>query len=185
MSNTTWHSRLALPVSPERDHIWGPVNAPVTLIEYGDYQCPFCAVAHSVVKAVEAQIGDQMRFVFRHFPMTTVHPDAENAAEAAEAAGAQRRYWAMHDTLYNNYQALEGRQLISYAAALGLDVEQFMADVAAHAYASKVSEDFMSGVRSGVNGTPSFFINGVRHDGSWEFPSLLAAVQSAAMAVGV
>lgn len=156
MSYTTWHSRLALPVSPDRDHIQGPIDAPVTLLEYGDYQCPFCAAAHPVVRAIEAQMGDRMRFVFRHFPLTTVHPDAENAAEAAEAAGSQRRYWAMHDTLYNNSQNLDGYHLIAYASALGLDVEQFTADVAGHAYASKVGEDFMSGVRSGVNGTPSF-----------------------------
>ena len=180
MSTTTWQAVLALPVSPARDHIRGPVDALVTLVEYGDYECPFCAAAHPVVEAVQRSTGPMLAFVFRHFPLTTIHPHAEQAAEAAEAAGAQGKFWPMHDVLYANQQRLEGPDLLSYAEALGLDVGLFSIDLAEHAHAPRVREDFMSGVRSGVNGTPCFFINGVRHDGSWAVASLLAAVQRAA-----
>ena len=182
MSTTTWKSVLTLPVSPARDHIRGPVNAPVTLVEYGDYECPYCAAAHPIVNATLAQAGGVVRFVFRHFPLTTIHPHAEMAAEAAEAADAQGRFWDMHDTLYANQQQLDGPALLAYASALGLDIKRFGNAVAGHVHLPKVSEDFISGVRSGVNGTPAFFINGERHDGSWDYPSLAMAVQQAAMA---
>ncbi len=182
MSATTWRSTLTLPVSPARDHIRGPADALVTLVEYGDYECPYCGMAHTVVKEILEQVGDAVRFVFRHFPMTTIHIHAENAAEAAEAAGAQGKYWEMHDMLYANQQALDGPSLLSYAAALQLDVERFGNEVAQHKYLPKISEDFMSGVRSGVNGTPTFFINGVRHEGAWDYNSLITALQRAAVA---
>jgi protein-disulfide isomerase len=177
MSATTWQAMLALPVSPARGHIRGPVNAPVTLVEYGDYECPFCAAAHGVVQAVQQSMGPLVRFVFRHFPLSTVHPHAE---QAAEAAGAQGKFWPMHAVLYANQQRLERPDLLTYAEALGLDVRLFSIDLAEHVHAPRVREDFMSGVRSGVNGTPSFFINGLRHDGSWDAASLLAALQRAA-----
>jgi protein-disulfide isomerase len=182
MSTTTWQSVLTLPVSPARDHIRGPVNAPVTLVEYGDYECPYCAAAHPIVNAIVAQLGGVVRLAFRHFPLTTIHPHAEMAAEAAEAADAQGRFWDMHDTLYANQQQLDGPELLAYATALGLDIKRFGNAVAGHVHLPKVSEDFISGIRSGVNGTPAFFINGVRHDGSWDYPSLAMAVQQAAMA---
>jgi protein-disulfide isomerase len=182
MSMTVWQPVLKVPVSPERDHIRGPLDAPVTLLEYGDYECPFCGMAHPIVAAVRQQMGEQLRFVFRHFPLTTVHPYAELAAEAAEAAGAQKKFWPMHDTLYENQERLEPPALAAYAEALGLDLDLFTDDLQTHAHAPKVREDFMSGVRSGVNGTPTFFINGVRHDASWDFANLLRAVQSAASA---
>jgi protein-disulfide isomerase len=182
MSTTTWKSALTLPVSPARDHIRGPVNAPVTLVEYGDYECPYCAAAHPIVAAIMSQAGGVVRFAFRHFPLTTIHPHAEMAAEAAEAAAAQGRFWDMHDTLYANQQQLGSPALLAYASGLGLDVSRFGNAVAGHVHLPKISEDFMSGVRSGVNGTPTFFINGVRHDGSWDYPSLAIAVQQAAMA---
>jgi protein-disulfide isomerase len=181
MSTTTWRSALALPVSLTRDHIRGPVDAPLTLLEYGDYECTFCGVAHPIVKAVEAQLGNRLRFVFRHFPLTTVHPHAELAAEAAEAAGSQGAFWQMHDVLYANQQHLEGPQLLVYAATLGLDINRFGNEVTEHAYLRKINEDFISGVRSGVNGTPTFYINGARHDGAWDYASLLAALQQAAL----
>ncbi len=181
MSTTTWKSVLTMPVSPARDHIRGPVNAPVTLVEYGDYECPYCAAAHPIVKAIEAQAGGVVRFVFRHFPMTTVHPHAELAAEAAEAAGRQGRFWDMHDVLYANQQQLDGPALLAHAAALDLDLNRFSNEVARHAHLAKINEDFMSGVRSGVNGTPAFYINGVRHDDGWDYPSLAMALQQAAM----
>ena len=180
MSTTSWQAALAVPVSPARDHIRGPVNAPVTLVEYGDYECPFCAAAHPVVEVVQQSMGPMLRFVFRHFPLTTIHAHAEQAAEAAEAAGAQGKFWPMHAVLFANQQRLEAPYLLNYAEALGLDAELFGADLAEHVHAPKVREDFMSGVRSGVNGTPCFFINGLRHDGSWDAASLLAALQRAA-----
>lgn len=179
MSTTSWAPTLALPVSPTRDHIRGSNSAAVTLVEYGDYECPFCGLAHGVVDAVQRRMGERLRFVFRHFPLTTVHPHAELAAEAAEAAGAQRMFWDMHDTLYHHQRELDPAHLTAFAQILGLDLERFHTDVASHAHLPKVREDFMSGARSGVNGTPTFFINGARYDGSWDLEPLLAAVQDA------
>jgi protein-disulfide isomerase len=175
-----WTSELTPPVSPQRDHIRGPIDAPVTLVEYGDYQCPFCGAAHPIVLAVQREMGDRMRFVFRHFPMTTVHPLAEHAAEAAEAAGAQRRFWDMHDILFESQPRFTDRDLYAYAEMLGLDIDRFARDLASHAHAGRVREHFLSGVWSGVNGTPTFYINSMRHDGPYDFESLLAAVDLAA-----
>jgi protein-disulfide isomerase len=157
-------SRLVLPVSA-RDHFRGSPDAPVILVEYGDYQCPFCGEAHHVLRNLLAQVGDALTLVYRHFPLTTVHPHAQLAAEAAEAAGAQGQFWEMHDTLFENQQALDADSLLEYAAGLGLHVDAFAEDLTRRKFADRVREDFLSGVRSGVNGTPTFFINGVRHDG--------------------
>ncbi|MEA2779382.1 MAG: hypothetical protein QOK29_926 [Rhodospirillaceae bacterium] len=179
MKMTGWHAHLTLPVSPERDHIRGPVEAPVTLLEYGDYECPYCGAAHAIVRAIQSQMGDALRFVYRHFPLTTVHPHAELAAEAAEAAGGQGKFWRMHDTLFENQQHLAPPYLLAYAEAIGLGVERFSNDLATHVYAPKVREDFISGVRSGVNGTPTFYINGGRYDGSWDYDTLLPLLQRA------
>lgn len=179
MSSAIGSPALIVPVSPGRDHIRGPVDAPVVLLEYGDYQCPYCAEAHRVVDAIQAQLPEGLAFVFRHFPMTTIHPFAEQAAEAAEAAGAQGRFWAMHATMYENQEQLDLASLENYAQALGLDLNQFTDDLATHRHAGKITGDFTSGVRSGVNGTPTFYINGVRHDGGWDFVSLAAAIRSA------
>jgi protein-disulfide isomerase len=179
MSTTVWEAALALPVSEDRDHIRGPQNAPVTLLKYGDYECPYCGAAHKIVTALLARMGDDVRFVFRHFPLSTVHPHAEQAAEAAEAAGAQGKFWAMHDMLYENQDQLDAPSLLTYADAVGVDVEQFTTELLQHVHAPKIREDFISGVRSGVNGTPTFYIDGVRHDGSWDAASLWAALESA------
>ena len=173
-------ARLATPVNPTRDHIQGNPNAPVTLLEYGDYGCPFCGAAYYVVKQAQQRMGDQLCFVFRNFPLTQIHPHAEHAAEAAEAAGGQGRFWEMHDTLYEHQNALDDLHLVQYAADVGLDIVRFEVDMAAHTYAPRVREDFMSGVRSGVNGTPTFFINGLRHDGSYDLDTLLIALEAAA-----
>ena len=183
MSMTMWAAVLALPVSPARDHIRGSLTAPVTLVEYGDYQCPYCGAAHGIINAVLARAGDGVGFVFRHFPLTTVHPYAQQAAEAAEAAGAQGSFWAMHDVLFENQQRLAEPYLMAYAEGLGLDVALFRQQLDEHVHAPKVREDFMSGVRSGVNGTPTFFINGVRYDRSWDFASLVTALQRAAQVI--
>jgi protein-disulfide isomerase len=132
-----------------------------------------------VIKEVQRQLDDRLRFVFRHFPLTTVHPHAEHAAEAAEAAGAQGRFWEMHDTLYEHQTALSDRNLPVYARAIGLDVERFEREMEAHVYEPRVREDFMGGVLSGVNGTPTFFINGARHDGAYDLETMLEALEAA------
>jgi protein-disulfide isomerase len=176
-THKTHYNAPALDLRPS-DHIQGPKDAPVTLIEYGDFQCPYCGMAYPVVKQVQGRMGESMCFVFRHFPLTEVHPFAEGAAEAAEAAGEQGKFWEMHDTLYENQNTLAPEDLVSYAQRLRLDVPRFITDLKTHAHAKRIREDFLSGVRSGVNGTPTFFINGVRHDGESDFETLLAAVRT-------
>ena len=151
-----------LPPLGDRDHALGPADAPVTLVEYGDYECPYCGMAYPIVASILERMGDSIRFAFRHFPLTQLHPHAQHAAEMAEAAGARGKFWDMHDLLYQNQAALEDEDLISYAAGLGIPPDWAAQALATHTFAGKVREDFMSGVRSGVNGTPTFFINGVR-----------------------
>jgi protein-disulfide isomerase len=168
---------LTVPIGG-RDHIQGPLDAPAKLLEYGDYQCPYCGEAFSIVKAIQRRMGDNLCFAFRHFPLTTIHPYAEGAAEAAEAAGAQGKFWQMHDALYENQDALDYQHLLLYAEQLGLDMQPFADDLARHAYLERIREDFISGVRSGVNGTPTFFINGVRHEGSYDFAALYEAIEA-------
>jgi len=169
---------LTPPVSDE-DHMMGPSDAPVTLVEYGDFECPYCGRAFPIVKAVQQRFGAQLRFVFRHFPLTQIHPHAAQAAEAAEAAGAHGAFWEMHDTLYEHQDALDDVDLAGYASALGLDVERFVSELAEGVYAPIVRQHFLSGVRSGVNGTPTFFIDGTRHDDAWDLPTLTAAIDRA------
>jgi len=169
---------LKPPVGP-KDHMQGPPDAPVTLVEYGDYECPYCGEAYPVVKALQERLGDQICFVFRNFPLAQAHPHAEEAAEAAEAAASQGKFWEMHDLLYENQDALEPEDLVKYARALKLELPRFVLEMREHVYKERVREDFRSGVRSGVNGTPTFFINGVRHDGPFDLRSLLAAIEEA------
>jgi protein-disulfide isomerase len=165
----------ALPM-PDRDHIQGPVDAPLKLLEYGDYECPYCGEAHPVVKEIQKRLGKRLCFAFRNFPLVNSHPHAERAAEAAEAAAAQGRFWEMHDLLYENQEALEDDDLARYASALGLDANRFMREVQAGANLARIREDFRSGARHDVNGTPSFFINGVRYDGNPGVEGLLEAL---------
>jgi protein-disulfide isomerase len=176
---TNWEAALTLPVTEARDHIQGAPDAAVTLVEYGDYECPYCGAAYPIVKELQAELGDSLRFVFRNFPITTAHPHAEQAAEAAEAAAAQGQFWPMHDLVYENQQRLAADDLVAYAGRLGLDVERFSRELGEHAHADRVHEDFMSGVRSGVNGTPTFFMNGVRHDDSFDLDTMLVALRRA------
>jgi protein-disulfide isomerase len=178
--STQWEPRLTLPVADDRDHVQGPADAAVTLLEYGDYECPFCGAAYPIVKQVQETMGERLRFVFRNFPITTAHPHAERAAEAAEAAAAQGQFWPMHDLLYENQRHLETDDLIAYASRLGLDVPRFQRELADHVHAARVREDFMSGVRSGVNGTPTFYIDGERYEGSYDAEPLLDALKQAA-----
>ena len=174
---------LATPVSA-RDHILGSANAPLTLVEYGDYECPYCGRAYPIVKSIQRRLGDQLRFVYRHFPLTQIHPYAEHAAEMAEAAGQYGKFWRMHDLLFTNQDQLADEALVGYAAQVGNDPQWAASALASRTFAPRVREHFMSGVRSGVNGTPTFFLNGVRHDGAWDEPHLLEALQLAAFAVG-
>ena len=171
-----------MPLDERRDHVRGDPDAPVELLEYGDYECPYCGLAHPIVQELERSMGQLFRFAFRNFPLAQIHPHARNAAYAAEAAGMQGRFWEMHDTLYDNQQHLTDRDLLAYAQALGLDIRQFIADMGSPEVAQKVRDDFMSGVRSGVNGTPTFFINGQRHDGSYQLEALAVAIGRAAQA---
>jgi protein-disulfide isomerase len=174
-------ARLTLPVGP-RDHAQGPADAPVTLVEYGDYECPHCGRAYPIIKEVQRRLGAKLRFVFRNFPLSESHPHAQHAAEAAEGAAAGGKFWEMHDTLYEHQDALDDASLVGYAAALGLDAKTFEQALRAHTQKPRVREDFMSGVRSGVNGTPTFFINGVRFDDSWDPDTLTKALKAATRA---
>ena len=179
MSRTYFPPRLTLPVG-ERDHGEGSADAPVVLVEYGDYQCPYCGAAYPVVKRLQKDLGSGLRFVFRNFPITNAHPRAEWAAETAEAAAAQGQFWPMHDFLYENQRLFEDESYFTqFEGKLKLDVTRIGREVAQHAYAARIEEDFMSGVRSGVNGTPTFFINGVRYDGAPDVAPLAAALKEA------
>jgi protein-disulfide isomerase len=170
---------LAPPVGPE-DHSAGPEDAPVTLVEYGDYQCPHCGRAYPIIKQIQKRLGKRLRFVFRNFPLTQIHPEAEHAAEAAEEAAAQDKFWPMHDRIFERQFALDDEHLAEYAAELGLDAERVAEALTNETYRDRVRDDFMSGVKSGVNGTPTFFINGVRYEESWDLEPLLAALEEAA-----
>ena len=157
--------RLAVPVTPERDHIEGAVKAALTLVEYGDYQCPYCGAAYPEVKKVQKKLGSELRFVFRNFPLTNIHEYAMNAAETAEAASAQGKFWPMHDFLYEHQPTLSNTSVaLGYARTLGLDGQKFEREIAQHLYQKRIKDDFMGGLRSGVNGTPTFYVNGIRHD---------------------
>lgn len=171
-------SNLKVPVN-DKDHIVGNKNAPVTLLEYGDFECPYCGQAYPIVEKIREIEGDDLKFVFRHFPLSQIHPHALPAAFAAEAAGKQNKFWEMHHLLFENQDALEDSDLIAYADELGLDQEQFIRDMQSPEVEQKVREDFLGGIRSGVNGTPTFFINGIRFEGSYEPEYLLAAIEEA------
>jgi protein-disulfide isomerase len=177
-------SSLTLPVG-ERDHIAGPDAAPVTLVEYGDYECPYCGMAYPIVKSIQRAMGEQLRFVFRNFPLRDAHPHAEHAAEAAEAAAAAGKFWEMHDLLYENQEQLDDRDLLRYGQQVGLDAESLARDLDEGTYKKRVREDFRSGVVSGVNGTPTFFVNGERYDGGWnDQQRFLRALRDVAASAG-
>ena len=167
---------LTVPVSETRDHIRGPRSARVTLLEYGDFECPHCGRAHLILKQLEDRMKDQYRFVFRHFPLAQMHPHAERSRRGRRGGGAQRRFWQMHDTLFENQDQLDDSSLQEYAFALGLNVLRFVDEIANGVHTKRVREDFSNGVRSGVNGTPTLFINGRRHDGPLDLESLTLAI---------
>jgi Na+/H+ antiporter NhaA len=169
---------LAVPVDDERDHIRGPANARVTLVEYGDFECPFCGRAQDAIESVIGQTSD-LRYVWRHLPLTDVHPHTQQAAEASEAAAKQGKFWEMHDVLLDHQDELEPDDLVRHAERLGLDVERFVSDVERHVGAGRIADDVDSAEQSGVAGTPTFFINGRRHWGEYDVDGLLRAVREA------
>lgn len=169
---------LALPVS-DRDHVQGLLTAPIMLVQYGDYQCPHCAETHSIIQALQQQLGEQLCFVYRHFPCHDIHPDAQHAAEAAEAAGSQGKFWEMHDCLYANRQALSNGHLVEYAIALNLDFDQFLREVTGDVHVEHIKEDFESGKASGITTTPAFFINGFRYSNTLDQYALLGVIEQA------
>ena len=178
MENSTDVSDLALPVS-NRDHSTGPADAPITLVEYGDYECPDCLNAQPILAELRRQIGDRLRIVFRHFPLSSVHHRASAAAVAAEAAAAQGKFWEMHESLFKHQNELADTDLTHLALRLGLELYRFQRDSESDAYARRIRDDYEGGVQSGVKGTPTFFINDRRYRGAKDVPSLLAAINAA------
>jgi protein-disulfide isomerase len=158
---------LTPPVSG-RDHIWGNGNTLFELVEYGDFQCPYCGRAYPLIKELKETMNGSMKFIFRNFPISKIHPQARSAAIAAEAAGLQGRFWEMHDILFEHQKRLNQSSIFEYASLAGLDLGRFTKDITQKELSEKVDNDFMNGLRSGVNGTPTFFINGVRYNGLWE-----------------
>jgi Na+/H+ antiporter NhaA len=170
---------LATDIDPDEDHIRGPDDAPVTLVEYGDFECPYCGRAEPNVRQLLADQGADIRYVFRHLPLSDVHEHAQLAAEATEAAGAQGKFWEMHDLLFDHQDALTGRDLMRYAEELGLDLDQFHDELKRHEHAPRVARDVESAELSGVSGTPTFFVNGQRHHGAYDIHTLKKAVAAA------
>ena len=168
--------KLTLPVSESRDHIQGPATALVTLVEYGDYECPYCAQAYMITKEIQERLGSKLRFVFRNFPVTKIRPHAYEAALAAEAAAAQGKFWEMYDYLFKHGQATTDDNLRRSAASLGLNLTRFDREFLDRMYRSHVDEDIQSGKSSGVKNTPTFFINGELYNGAWDLDSLLGAL---------
>jgi len=166
---------LKVPVTPE-DHIQGKTNAPITLVKYGDYQCPYCKMADMVVKKLQGHFGDQLKFVFRNFPLNEIHPYAEVAAEAAEFASAYGLFWEMHDLIYENQESLSRSFLLELGASLNLSKKELANAFVNTIYEHRVKKDFIGGVRSGVNGTPTFFINNLRYNGPFDFENLANAI---------
>ena len=176
MSAKPSHGKLTAPVGPQ-DHLQGPEKAPITLVEYGDFECPHSRRAVSIVQEIQEKLGDRVRFVFRHFPLTQKHPHAQQAAEAVEAAAAQRKFWEMFHELFENQYALEEEDLVSYAKKLALDTARFQKELKQHAHADRVKQDVRSGLDSGATGTPEFYVNGVLHPGDYDLESLWGAIQ--------
>jgi protein-disulfide isomerase len=166
------NTRLLLPIHDE-DHVQGPASAGLTLVEYGDYECPDCGRLFEIIRNLQTTLGERLRIVYRHYPLSGIHPQAQEAAEAAEAAGAQGRFWEMHDLLFQNQDALKPKDLLAYGERLSLDLNRFRGELKKGMYRELVREDFRRGVQNGVYGTPGLFLNGVRHNGAWDHDTLL------------
>jgi protein-disulfide isomerase len=175
-------SRLSIPVSPD-DHLQGDLGAEISLVEYGDYECPYCGEAYPIVKQIQKYFGDRLCFVFRNFPLAQSHRWAEPAAEVAEFAGAHGKFWEMHDLLYENQRSLGEPLFLKLTQRLKLPSAQLQTAIAQETYRARVRADFVGGVRSGVNGTPTFYINDRRHNGPYQFDSLSTAIESASSRV--
>ena len=160
--------KLVTPVNIGTDHIRGSINAPISIVEYGDYECPYTGMAYPIVKEIINKFNNKVYFVFRNFPLNDIHPHAQLAAEAAEVAAAQDKFWQMHDYLFEHQKALDDSHLLQYAEKLGLDINKFKKEVSGHTYAPLIEESLKSGIDSGVEGTPTFFVNGERYEDSWD-----------------
>lgn len=171
--------KLTIPVNIGSDHIRGSVNnAPITLVEYGDYECPYTGMAYPIVRELIREFGnDKIRFVFRNFPLNDIHPHAQHAAEAAEAAAAQDKFWQMHDYLFEHQKALDDGHLLEYAQKIGLEIHKFKNEVSRHLYAPLIEQSLKGGIDSGVEGTPTFFINGVRYEDSFDLKTFSETLQ--------
>lgn len=173
-------TELSAPVDPSRDHLKGASDPGVTLVVYGDYQCPYTRMAYRGVEHALNGLADELRFVFRHFPLTEIHPDAAGAALAAEAAAAQERFWEMHDLLFHNQRLLDGGHLVAHAERAGLDLARFGHELREGTHAARVEEDMRTGVASGVRGTPTLFVDGRGYGGPYEGDDLVAVLRHAA-----
>ena len=164
--------KLTVPVTIGLDHIRGSVNAPITIVEYGDFECPYTGMAYPVIKELMSQFNEKIYFVYRNFPLNDIHPNAQHAAEAAEAAAAQDKFWQMHDYLFEHQKALGDHHLLEYAQKVGLNINRFKKEMSGHIYAPLINKSLKSGIDSGVEGTPTFFINGERYEDSWDLDTL-------------
>ena len=172
--------QLTPPVDEKLDHIHGPANAPVTLVEYGDFECPDCGIAYPTVGKLMERMGDQLRFVYRYYPLVEMHPHAEHAAEVAEAAAAQGKFWEMYNELYQHQRQLDDDHLMQYAQAIGMDTQRLDDDMQKAVYTKRVEDDIASGDQSGVEGTPTFYINGMYYDGAYNVDAMQEALEQAA-----
>jgi len=170
------NSTLLLPIRPT-DHVIGPENAKYTLVEYGDYECPNCGRLYLILRDLQKDFGDRLRIVYRHYPLSGIHPHAQQAAEAAEAAAAQGKFWEMHALLFEHQNALDTHDMIRYAGELNLDVQRFRQELKKHICSDRVRGDFIAGVQNGVYGTPGLFMNGVRYDQAWDRETLIRTLQ--------
>ena len=170
---------LKPPIDPQRDHVLGPAEARIELVEYGDYQCPHCRITQGIIRELSSRYGSDLRFAFRHFPLAKLHPQARLAAEASEAAAAQGKFWEMHNWLFEHPQELELDQLVEHARTVGLDADRVASELFSHSHANHVQDDVASAVRSGVNATPTFFLNGLRHNGGYQLEGLVEAIDRA------
>ncbi len=178
MNQANERNRLSVPPS-ERDRIQGTLDVPVVLVKYGDYQSPDCGEAHRMIKAIQQELGNRLGFVFRHFPQTSIHSQAQKAAEAAEAAAAQGKFWQMHDTLFEHQEALDNGYLVEYANNLGLDISKFLQDLSKQVHIDRINKDIESGLQSSVTAAPALFINGNRYGDRWNIEQLMAAIVTA------
>jgi protein-disulfide isomerase len=164
--------KLTVPVTIGLDHVRGSVNAPITIVEYGDFECPYTGMAYPIVKELMKQFNEKIYFVYRNFPLNDIHPHAQHAAEAAEAAATQDKFWQMHDYLFEHQKALGDHHLLEYAQKVGLNIDRFKKEMSGHIYASLINKSLKSGIDSGVEGTPTFFVNGERYEDSWDLDTL-------------